>query len=320
MAYTRRGFGKLALAAAPAAGLLQPANCAAQGKPNSLFNGVQIGVITYSYRTMPDQSAEAYLKYVVDSGVSAIELMGDPAETHAGRPEQPGRVGRGQQLTPKQQAERQAAQAALKAWRLSVSMDKYKALRKMYNDAGVSIYAFKLLSTNMSDEEMEYVFNVAEALGCTHTTLELPTDEAQLKRLGDYANRRKIYAAYHTHAQGSMTAFDRAFELSPGNSANVDLGHYVAGGNVGGTTLEFLEKHHARISSFHLKDRQTPDHGAGNVAWGAGDTPIKEILQLVKKRGWKMPASIELEYQFPDDSNPVAEVKKCVDYCRAALA
>ena len=319
MTYSRRGFGKLALAA-PAAGLLQPVMCAAAGKPNSLFNGVQIGVITYSYRTMPDQSAEAYLKYIVDSGVSAIELMGDPAETYAGRPEQPRRVGRGQQLTPEQQVERQAAQQAVKDWRLAVSMDKYKALRKMYNDAGVSIYAFKLLSANMSDEEMEYVFNVAEALGATHTTLELPTDDAQLKRLGDYAMRRKIYAAYHTHAQGSMTAFDRAFELSPGNSANVDLGHYVAGGNVGGTTLEFLEKHHARISSFHLKDRQTPDHGAGNLPWGTGDTPIKEILQLVKKRGWKMPGSVELEYQVPEGSNPVAEVKKCVDYCRAALA
>jgi sugar phosphate isomerase/epimerase len=201
----------------------------------------------------------------------------------------------------------ESAQKALKDWRLSVSMDKFKALRKMYNDAGVSIYACKLLSANMSDDELEYVFNVAEALGCTHTTLELPTDDGQLKRLGDFAMRRKIYAAYHTHAQGTMTAFDRAFELSRGNTANVDLGHYVAGGNVGGTTLEFLQKHHARISSFHLKDRQMPANGTGNLPWGTGDTPIREILQLVQKNGWKMPGS-------------VAEVRKCVEYCRAALA
>ncbi len=314
MNLTRRDLGKLALAA-PAAALM------AADKPNSLFNGVQIGVITYSYRSMPDQSAEAYLKYITDSGVSAIELMGDPAESYAGRPSQsPRGPGRGQQPTPEQRAQRQAEQEALKAWRLSVSMDKYKTLRKMYNDAGVSIYAVKIMNPNMSDPELEYVFNVAEALGCTHTTLELPTDEAQLKRIGDMAVRRKIYAAYHTHLQGSMTAFDRAFELSPGNMANVDLGHYVAAGSVGGSPLEFLRKHHARISSFHLKDRQTPAHGAGNVPWGTGDTPIKEILQLVKKSGWKMPGSIELEYEIPEGSNPVAEVKKCVQYCRAALA
>lgn len=324
MNYTRREFTRLAVTAVPAIGLMgEPRR---QTRPNSLFNGVQIGVITYSYRQMPDQSAEATLKYILDSGVSAIELMDGPAETFAGRPSaaRGGGPGRGTQLTPEQQAERraaqQAAQTALKEWRLSVSMDKYKALRKMYNDAGVSIYAFKLLSPNMSDEEFEYVFNVSEALGCTHTTLELPTDEAQLKRIGEFAVKRKIYAAYHTHTQGSMTAFDRAFALSPGNMANVDLGHYVAGGNVGGTPIEFLEKHHARISSVHLKDRKSKENGGDQVVWGTGDTPIKEILQTMKKRQWKFPASVELEYRIPEGSNAVIETKKCVQYCADALA
>jgi len=330
MDYTRREFTKLALTAAPALGLMgEPAfgSALAQGKPNSLFNGVQIGAITYGYRQMPDQSAEATLKYVLDSGISAIELMDGPAETFAGRPSAGrGGAGRGRGVppTPEQQAEQraaqQAAQAALKAWRTSVSMDKYKALRKMYNDAGVSIYAVKILSPNMSDEEFEYVFNVAEALGCTHTTLELPTDEAQLKRIGDFAMKRKIYAAYHTHTQGSMTAFDRAFVLSPGNMANVDLGHYVAAGNVGGTPVEFLEKHHARISSIHLKDRKSKENGGDNVPWGTGDTPIRDILQTMKKRQWKFPASIEVEYRIPEGSDAVAEVKKCVQFCADALA
>ena len=78
--------------------------------------------------------------------------------------------------------------------------------------------------------------------------------------------------------------------------ANVDFGHWVAAGNVGGTPMQFLEKFHDRISSFHLKDRTTPAHCALNLAWGTGETPIKEILQLVKKNKWKIPASIELEY------------------------
>ena len=328
MGYTRREFTKLALTAAPGIGLIGdpvPAWARVQ-KPNSLIGGVQIGAITYSYRQMPDQSAEATLKYVIDSGISAIELMDGPAEAFAGRPSsgRGGGRGRGAQLTPEQQAEQraaqQAAQAALKTWRTSVSMDKFKALRKMYNDAGVSIYAFKLLSPNMSDEEFEYVFNVAEALGCTHTTLELPTDEAALKRIGEFAVKRKIYAAYHTHTQGSMDVFDRAFAISPGNMANVDLGHYVAAGNVGGTPVEFLEKHHARISSIHLKDRKSKANGGDNVPWGTGDTPIKEILQTMKKRAWKFPASVELEYRIPEGSDAVAETRKCVQFCTDALA
>jgi sugar phosphate isomerase/epimerase len=334
---------------------------------------------------MPDQSAEATLKYILDSGISAIELMGDPVESYAGAPpsgrgggagrgpggapgaapEGGGRRGRGPvdpanlppgakmgswhgescvipapaaergrgaggggggrgrgEQTPEQQAAQQEAAAKLKAWRTSVSMDKFKQLRKMYNDAGVSIYAWKQLSPNMSDEEFEYVFNVAEALGCSHTTLELPAGEnaaAQLKRIGDFAMKKKIYAAYHTHTQGSMTAFDQAFSLSKGNMANVDFGHWVAAGNVGGTPMQFLEKYHDRISSFHLKDRTTPEHCSLNLPWGTGETPIKDILQMVSKNKWKIPGSIELEYAIPEGSDAVKETKKCVDYCRAAL-
>ena len=387
---TRREFGRLALAGLPAAAAIGTTESLGgafwQARPNSLIDGVQIGTITYSYRSMPDQSAEATLKYVVDSGISGIELMGGPVESFAGAPAsgrgggggrgpaaaaagrgpggaappaappaaaaaapaaagaggqregaapagswngQPcpvpegrggGRRGGGRgEMSPEQQAAQQEAAAKLKAWRTSVSMDAFKKLRAMYNDAGVTIYAWKQLSTNMSDEEFEYIFDVAEALGCTHTTLELPTDAAQLKRIGEFAMKKKIYAGYHTHAQGNMTAFDQAFALSKGNMANVDFGHWVAAGNVGGTPMQFLQQHHDRIVSFHLKDRTTPAHCALNLPWGTGETPIKEILQLVKKNKWTMPASIELEYAIPDGSDAVREVRRCVDFCRSAL-
>ena len=389
MSHTRREFATLAFAGLPAATLLGGSgslfSAFAQTKPDSLIEGVQIGAITYSFRSMPDQSAAAILKYVVESGISAIELMGGPVESFAGAPAsgrgggggrgpagaqggagrgpggpggaaaaappaaagpaggaregsaaagswngQPcaipegrgagGGGGRGRgAATPEEQAAQQERANQLKAWRTSVSMDAFKKLRAMYNDAGVTIYAWKQLSPNMSDEELEYIFDVAEALGCTHTTLELPTDAAQLKRIGGFAEKKKIYAAYHTHAQGNMTAFDQAFALSSGNRANVDFGHWVAAGNVGGTPMQFLQKHHDRISSFHLKDRTTPAHCALNLPWGTGETPIKEVLQMVKTNRWKIPASIELEYDIPHGSDAVKEVRKCVEYCRNAL-
>ncbi len=378
MRYTRREFGKLALATAPAIALLDRTvigAALAQARPNSLINGVQVGTITYSFRSMPDQSAEATLKYVVDSGINAIELMGAPVERYLGlseprgggragggapgrggrgapdpatltaswngvacAPAQPnadnlaaaglaaaarggggrgaGRGGRGTQ-TPEQRAAAEAAAADRRKRLLAVSMDKVKALRAMYNDAGVSIYAVKMLNTSMSDDEVDVIFNIASALGCTHTTLELTEDEAQLKRLGDFALRHKVYVAYHTHTQGSMTIFDKAFALSEGNRANVDLGHFVAGG---GDALAFLNKFHAKIASFHLKDRTTPAHCALNLAWGTGETPITQILQTVQKNHWTMPATIELEYAIPEGSDAVKEVQKCVAYCRRALA
>jgi len=52
-----------------------PALIKSLGRPNSLINGVQIGCITYSFRSLADQSAEATLQYVLDSGISSIELI-----------------------------------------------------------------------------------------------------------------------------------------------------------------------------------------------------------------------------------------------------
>jgi len=196
-------------------------------------------------------------------------------------------------------------------------MDRFKALRKMYNDAGVTIYAWKALNPDMSDAELDYVFNVAEALGCTHTTVELPTEVSQLKRIGAFAEKHKVYAAYHSHLQGSMTAFDQAFAASKANMSNVDLGHYVAG--TGESPIPFLKKFHDRIASVHLKDRTTPAHGQKNLPWGTGDTPVKEILQVMKKERYSFPASIELEYDIPAGSNAVKEVAKCLDFCKTTL-
>jgi hypothetical protein len=213
MLYTRRDIGKIALAAGAASRLMA-------AKPDSVFGGVQIGVITYSFRSLPS-SAEQVLQYCLDCGISAIELMSNVAESYAGAPAQggfgfggpppgpggqqgrPGGPGGRRELTPEQRAAREKAAAELRDWRLSVSMDKYKAFRKMYNDAGISIYAFKLPPTmSMSDQEYDYIWNVAETLGANHITTELPTDDALLQRVAEYAAKRKLRIAFHTHGQG----------------------------------------------------------------------------------------------------------------------
>jgi sugar phosphate isomerase/epimerase len=339
MDITRRDLGKLALAALPASSLLAQ-------KPNSKFDGVQVGVITYSYRSMPGANdAKALLKYIVDSNVSGIELMGPAAEIYAGSPAAAGRgpggggqgrgpggpggapgggggQGRGggrQPLTPEQQAAQQARAAELKKWRLSVPMDKYKELRKMYNDAGVSIYAFKLEpNPNMSDEEYEYIFHVADTLGANHVTLELSNNAEFTQRIGDFAAKKRMMVAYHAHTQATLTAWDAVLAQSKGNAINLDCGHYVAGASE--SPIPLMKKHHDRIASMHLKDRKKATSGGANLPWGQGETPIKEILQVMRQEKYKFPASIELEYQIPEGSDAVVEVSKCVQFCKNALA
>jgi len=81
-----------------------------------------------------------------------------------------------------------------------------------------------------------------------------------------------------------------------------------------------IQKHYARIASMHLKDRKKASNGGANLVWGQGETPIKEILTLMRSEKYKFPASIELEYQIPEGSDAVVETSKCVQFCKNALA
>lgn len=306
-------------------------------KPNSLIDGVQIGVITYSFRDMPDQSAEATLQYVLDSGVSAIELMGGPAESFVGAPKNPVDMKsvfplmrkrfEKKELTDDEKKQLADVDVAMKAhraemtkWRLSAPMSKFEQVRKLYNQAGVKIYGFKpdTFGLQSTDAEIEYGLKAAKLLGASQVTLEHPSNEAHTLRLGKMAEKQGMRVGYHGHEQQTPTFWDTALAQSPGNAINFDLGHYVAAGNP--DPLVFLKQKHDRIVSMHIKDRQTADHGKGNLPWGQGDTPLKQVLQLMRDQKYTFPATVELEYQIPPGSTAVAEVKKCVAYCRTALS
>ena len=102
-------------------------------------------------------------------------------------------------------------------------MSKYQAFRKMYNDAGVEIYAFKLPTPMaMSDQEYEYIWNAGETLGANHITMELPNDDALLQRVAEYAAKRKFRIAFHTNRQGGESGFEKALAASPYTALNLD--------------------------------------------------------------------------------------------------
>ncbi|MFC5409361.1 sugar phosphate isomerase/epimerase family protein [Larkinella bovis] len=307
------------------------------GKPNSLINGVQVGVITYSYRDMPDQSADATLKYILDSGVSAIELMGGPAESFAGAPKNTvdmralsplmRKRRENQTLTTDEQKTLTEAEAQLKAyrtelanWRQSVPMTKFEQLRKMYSQAGVTIYGFKPDAFGMqsSDADIDYGMRAAKALGANQVTLEHPANDAHTLKLGTMAQKHGIRVGYHGHEQQTPTFWDTALAQSPGNAMNFDLGHYIAAGQP--DPLGLIRQKHDRIASMHIKDRQTPANGKGNLPWGQGDTPLTEVLGLMRSQKYKFPATIELEYKVPQGSTSVAEVGKCLEFCRKILS
>jgi len=89
--------------------------------------------------------------------------------------------------------------------------------------------------------------------------------------------------------------WERAFALSPRNAANVDIGHFIAGNNY--SPVPFIKQYPERITHVHIKDKKL--HLGPNVPFGQGDTPIVEVLRLIRDHHWNMQATIEFEYPVP---------------------
>ncbi|MDX2246523.1 MAG: sugar phosphate isomerase/epimerase [Bacteroidia bacterium] len=309
---SRRKF--IAQAAALSAAVFLPMPLSAGGKEYPLLPsavpGVNLGAITYSFRSMPG-SADDLLGYLVKLGLNSVELMGEPAEAFAGAPTPPPWTPG--PPTPEQQAERKKFAEEMRKWRLSAPMDRFKVLRKKYKAEGVAIEVIKFPMDRLTDEEIDYCFRVAKTVGAKGITLER-SDEAAA-RLGSFADRHKRLVGYHNHAKVNFNSWDKHLADAKYNAMNLDVGHYVAGTNQ--SPIELIQKYPDRILNLHLKDRKFNE--GPNMPWGQGDTPLKEILQLLRQEKYRFLAAIELEYPIPDGSDAVKEVGKCIEFCREAL-
>jgi hypothetical protein len=174
------------------------------------------------------------------------------------------------------------AREEMRQWRLNTPMSYWQGIRKRFDAAGIELIGYSLtLADDFTDEEMDRLHN--------HTLVNDPNEIASIESL------------------------HRVMDMSPFFKVNLDIGHFTAA-NL--NAVEYIQKHHRQITYLHLKDRRRNE--GPNAPWGQGDTPVKEVLQLIKKERYPIPAVIEYEYM--SDRSAVDEVKKCMDFIRQALA
>lgn len=319
---TRRRF--LGTAAAAAAVALVPVNYSftplpKRKKPDSKVNGVQLGCTTYSYRNMPHK-VDDVVQYLLLAGINAIELR-LVAEEDLGIPQMPQRP-RGQ-MSEKDKADfakaSDEAREKQRQWRLSMPMQRYADMRKKFNDAGIKVNIVKFAPSGWTDEEIDYAYNAAKVLHTIGITDEY--SEKAVQRLGKFAEKHKSLAMYHTHQQPAEPgfSFETIFKYSPANFLNLDAGHYF--GATGLHPNDIIIKYHNKMRSIHIKDKTGPKStpAATNMPFGKGETPIADILLLLKKEKWPINVDIELEYNIPEGSDPAKEVAKCIEYMRNIL-
>lgn len=320
-----------------------PAVKAIQGTiPNSIFGGVQMGTITYSWRDKPG-GVENIIKYCSETGISSIELMSNDVEGFLGAPTNP-MMGMSSpplpappkapagsppaaippmqqrpELTADQKDKIAKYNEEMKAWRLSLPMSKYADVRKMFENAGIKIHIIKFSPARWSDEEIEYAFKAAKVLGAKGVSEELGMDA--VKKLAPFAEKHGVYAIFHNHMQFASPGFsyDPFIAVSPAVMFNFDSGHFFGSTGIHPNTI--IEKYHDRIVSIHMKDKTGPktDPANTNQVWGQGEAPIEDILLLIKKNSWPIFCDIELEYDVKPWSNSVKEVKTCIHYARQIL-
>lgn len=279
------------------------------GQVNSNFGGVQIGAITYSWRSMPG-GLENVIDYCREANISSIELMSGDLETYLGAP----------QFNPGQETKKDQYKKDIKEWRLALDMAKVEAARKCLDEAGIKVHIVKFSPSRLSDEEIDYAFKTAKVMGAKAITDEINMESA--KRLAPFAEKHGMYIAFHNHMQYAEEGFscDPILAVSPAVMLNFDAGHFY--GSTGIHPNEMIKKYHDRIYSIHLKDKTGPtveDQPNANQVWGQGEMPIADVLLLIKQEKWPIYCDIELEYDIKPWSNSVKEVATCVKYAKEIL-
>jgi hypothetical protein len=299
MPYTRRDFGRVALAAIPFSNALATIN--------SKFAGVQIGTITYSFRETND--LDAIIKMTAQAGLGEVELMSNHAESFAGVPSTartapaprpavpavaaptPPAAASGQAarrvprppMTDEQIAAARARNEDVRKWRLSVSMDKFKEVRSKFDAAGIDL---QLLCFNMNeaitDDEIEYAFQMAKALRVN--AISCSTQVTVSKRVAPFADKHKMMFGFHGHDAtwdpnefATPESFAIAMSYSKYLGVNLDIGHFTSGNY---DAVAYIKEHHARITNLHLKDRNKGS--APPVEEGEVSDPGKHRIRVRK--------------------------------------
>lgn len=247
-------------------------------------------------------------------GGGRAAAAGEPAPA-AGREGRGGGGGRGGgrgEATPEQQAAQRAAAEENRKWRLGLSLDRVREVRRKFDDAGILVEIVKWDGIpTMSDDELDYCFQVSKAVGAKALSAELNLEHSA--RIGKFADKHQLPFGHHGHAQ-TAAMFEQALAQAKYNAVNLDLGHFTSNH---GSPIPFIKKYHSRITHVHVKDKKLND--GPNTPLGEGDTPIREVLQLARDNKWTFQATIEFEYTVPEGSDRMKELAKCMAYCRSCL-
>jgi sugar phosphate isomerase/epimerase len=312
--YSRRQFTQIAVSAVAlpfmrASGQTLP-------RDSATVRGVKIGAITGVYgpfTAAPGQDViDVVIAHSIEGGIGHVELVNSVLE-----PRVTG-GGVGGQAPAASTPEYQQSREALRQWRLTTPLDRFREIRRKFDAAGLDLYSYVMtIGDDFTDPEIDAVFKQMQALEvdkfCTNQTRV-----GMGPRMAPYAEKYKIQPAFHTHALvddpneiASPASLDKVLGMSKLFMVNLDIGHFATGGN---DPFAYIKAHHDRITHLHIRD-QKKGGGAANV--GDGDLQVADILKAIRDNKW--PIACILEQGRTGFDSAVAATKANLDYMRKVL-
>ena len=309
--FSRRDLGKLVVGVPLSLALARQMRT-----PVTTVNGVVFGVETFSFHDLPRSGDPALIPTIIKNmqalGIAECEIMSGHVEPY------PSAL-TGWWVQSRRSPDFSKLRDEARHWRLTVSMDYYRAIRRQFEDAGLRIYLYNVnFNETFTDAERDRTFEAAKVLGAEGFSSSTVLSEA--RRLVPFVERHKMFVAMHNHNNladpdqfATPASFEAALAMSGLFRVTLDIGHFVAGNN---DPVAFINKHHDRIVNIHVRDRKR-DNGP-NRPFGQGDTPIREVLRLIRDNRYAVRAY--LEYEYGSFRSSLEETTAMFQYCKDVLA
>ena len=286
--YSRRDLARIALGTIPLTAMAAQIDSRVQG----VHIGLQTYVFTANVSLPQDRLTDIVIQSMVDAGIGECDLYAPIV-----------------------------APAGLRSRMLSTEsgppLDYFRAYRKKFLDAGIEIHGISGFS-GATPQEFSRTLQIADALGARLITLGVNLPTAKL--LAPIAEGHDVTIGLQGRPDLSITdpdtiakpeSFLQAAALAKNYCISLDIGDAVGGG---WDVLKFVREHPERIGLIYLKDRRKDRL---SVPWGQGDTPVREILRLIRDNRHPIRCYIDCDYKTEDRPG---DVKRSFEYIKAALA
>jgi sugar phosphate isomerase/epimerase len=304
--YTRRDIGRIALGGV--------ALSTAFGASSE--SGVRFGATTWSLRDLPrvpgKDNIDDLIKPLKSAGVTEVDLWSyntEPAGPNFGPGAPPPPAAYPVKIKTFSKEEIEAAniqvRKLLRDFRGSTPASYYEDIRGKFSAAGITVTAYTVkYDDSFTDDEIDQTFRQAKALGASSITA--PGTPEVAKRLAPVADKYQMHVALTDFAMASALP-SRLFKV------NADIGAITAANS---SPIAWLQENHEAVAQLTIKDRRR--NKGLNQQWGDGDTPVQDVLRLVKAKGYTFP--VFAEYEYLGLGTPAEELQRCMDYMRSAIS